>query len=462
MSAATAPGRAVPPGPDGVPVLGNLLDFARDTFGALLSAWREYGDIVYFRGRVHPFFPLYFFAHPDHVKHVLADNAANYHHPPVMSDKWRHVVGNGIIALEDDIWTRQRKLSNTAFKPERLAAYDGLITDSTQELVERWRGFAARGEPVEVQAEMKHHVLHILAQALVGADMSKEGPTVEDTVTAHVKNLDERMNQPIDIPEGAPLPSQRRFMRARAVLDSILEERMRDTEAHGDDGSMLSQLVRARDEGGRGMGEDQARYDVKTFFIAGLETTAITLAWTLYLLSKHPHVERRLREELDQVLGGRKPTADDVKALQYTTQAIKETLRLYPPLWIVPRVALGDDEIGGYHVPAGAHVTFTAYVTNRHPEFWDNPEAFDPERFSPEASKGRHKFAWIPFGGGPRGCIGFPFALMEMPLVLAQIMQNFEVTLVPGYPVEPEGALSLKQRNGALMKLRSLDGATAG
>lgn len=448
----------MPPGPRGVPVLGSMLDFRRDMLSALISGWREYGDVVVFRGKVHPFFPAYFFAHPDHVKHILQDNHENYLHPPIISAHWRAVVGDGVVTREGDDWAVQRRLAQKAIDPKRIARYDEMIAATTDGLLERWRGHAARGESLDVQAEMKHHIFNVLATALLKPDLTRDGPTIEQAVAAHVDNLSDRMNAPFEVPDRAPLPGMRRFLAARdrfsAMIDGMISQRRRGEDDLGD---MLSMLLLAQDEKtGARMTDAEARYEIKTFFIAGLETTAITLAWSLYLLSKHPLVAEQLREEVSQVLDGRTPTADDVKRLPFTTMVLKETLRLYPPLWIIMRLAAEDDEIGGYAVPAGTATVITGYITNRHPDFWENPEGFDPERFDEQRSKGRSRAAYLAFGAGPRGCLGFPFAMMEMPLVLARIMQTFKVELVPGQTVVAEPALSLRQKPGARVTVEPL------
>jgi len=457
---ATAPTRSpsdIPPGPRGAPLLGSMLDFRSNMLSALTEGWREHGDIVLFKGKVHPFFPCYFFAHPDHVRHILQDKHENYLHPKIISAHWRAVVGDGVVTREGDDWSRQRRLAQKAIDPKRIANYDGMIVDQTDRMLERWRKRSAAGTPFDIQAEMKHHVFNVLSSALMTPDLEREGAEIEDAVAVHVDNLSERMNAPFEVPDRAPLPGMRRFLGARdwltGVVDGKIANRRQSDEDYGD---MLSALLLARDDksDGGGMMDAEARYEVKTFFIAGLETTAITLAWSMYMLSKNPAVTERLRAELDDVLDGRPPTADDVPRLEYTTMVLKETLRHFPPLWIIMRVADKDDEIGGYRVPAGTAVVITGYITNRHPEFWDNPEGFDPDRFSKERSKGRHRTAFLAFGAGPRGCLGFPFAMMEMPLVLARVLQEFDVDLVPGQQVEAEPALSLRQNPGAMVTVK--------
>jgi cytochrome P450 len=447
----------VPPGPKGKPLLGNVLDFKRDTVSAIVGGWRKYGDAVLFRG-AGPFFPLYLFAHPDHIQYIFQDNFRNYRRQDFLRKKFQMVVGNGLVTSEGDSWVRQRKLAQTAFQRERLNALAPAMTDTTDEALARWRELAQRNEPIDIQSEMMHLILGILTRTLFGADMSGDAAAVEHSVATQAKYLNDRLNSPFDIPERTPIPSQRRFLEAREtlnrVVDSVIAERRRTGEDAGD---LLSILLEARDEEtGEPISDEQARDEIKTLLIAGHETTATTLGWTFYLLSKHPEVAEKVRAELAEVLGDRPPTAEDVPNLKYTTMVLYESLRLYPPLWIVSRMPVEDDEVGGYPIKAGASIIICSYVTHRHPEFWDNPEGFEPERHTPEQMKERHRYSYIPFGGGPRGCIGFPFAIMEMPLVLARVMQQFRLNVVPGFEVEPESAISLRQKRGALMNIEPI------
>jgi cytochrome P450 len=322
------------------------------------------------------------------------------------------------------------------------------MTETTDAALDTWEG------PLDIQSSMMHLILAILTRTLFGADVRDEAEVIERSVAVQAKYLNDRLTSPVDIPENAPIPAQRRFLAARAALDRIVDRVISERRRSGEDtGDLLSILLQAHDEEtGAPISDRQARDEIKTLLIAGHETTATTLGWTFYLLSKHPEIQERLRAELAQVLGDRPPVAADVVNLEYTTKVLYESLRLYPPLWIVSRMPIADDAIGGYAVPAGTSIIISSYLTHRHPDFWDNPEGFDPERFTPEARKARHRYAYIPFGGGPRGCIGFPFAMLEMPLVLARVLQRFRLSLVPGYPSGvPESAISLRQRHGAQM-----------
>jgi cytochrome P450 len=257
-----------------------------------------------------------------------------------------------------------------------------------------------------------------------------------------------------DFPESVPLPTNRRFLWARETLDRIIygliAERRRSDE---DTGDLLSMFLAIRDETGRQLTNVQLRDEIMTLFVAGHETVSTALTWVWYLLSTHPDAAARLRAEVDGVLGGRTPTVPDLPRLEYLGRVIKEALRLYPPLWNIPRMPRVDDAIGGYRIPAGSFLLLSSYVTHHNPAFWENPEGFDPERFTKENSAGRPRYAYFPFSGGPRGCIGFPFANMEMQLVVAMVTQRYRLDLVPGHPVVLSPDISLRSKYGMLMTL---------
>jgi cytochrome P450 len=442
-------------GPRGKPIVGSALDFRNDTVGTLMSGWRTYGDAVKFQGPG-SFFPVHFFAHPDQVKYVLQDNYANYPaRSPVVVEKFRQVVGDGLVTTQGDVWAAQRRLAQLAFQRDRLNALAGLMVSATDEMLDEWQEHAEHGRPVDVQSEMMHLILNILASALFSADMRRDAAKIELAVATQAKWLNDEVVSGVTVPLSVPIPRHRRFLEQRRSLDEVVEPLIAERRRSGEDkGDFLSMLLDAEDEEtGEKMSDQMVKDQVKTFLIAGHETTATTLGWTFYLLAKYPEADRRGHEEVDQLLGGRKPGPDDGKQLTYMAMVLDESLRLYPPLWTVARSPIHDDEVDGYRVPAGGTIILSPYITHRHPDFWDNPEGFDPERFTPERSEGRPRFAYFPFSGGPRGCIGFPFAMLELHLVLPRILQRFRLSLVPGYPVEPEAAISLRQKHGALMTL---------
>jgi cytochrome P450 len=447
--APTRKGRPIP-GPRGNPVLGSIRDIQRDNVQTFMDAWREYGDIVHFRGPL----TIDLLVHPDYVQRVLRDNYTNYPRPTFVADKLKSIVGEGLVAAEGERWQHARRGSQPAFHPDLVNSAADIFTESTAEMLAGWEEKATSGEPFDAKSEMMHLTLTNLGKALFKANWSEQVSRVEPIVALALSHTHKRLTSPVD-PQRFPLKSTKAFNAGLAQLDEIIfgviDERRRSADGGSD---LVSILLQIKDETtGEGLTNEQVRDEVIGFFIAGHETVSSALSWTWYLLSQNPESWRRLRTEVDDVLGGRTPTAEDVPKLEYTTRVLLESMRLYPPIFVLMRCAKEDDEVGGYHVPAGSNIVLCPYVTHRHPDFWDNPEGFDPERFTPERSEGRPRFAYFPFSGGPRGCIGFPFAMLELHLVLPRILQRFRLSLVPGYPVEPEAAISLRQKHGALMTL---------
>jgi cytochrome P450 len=457
MVAATAEimRRRTPPGPRGNILLGSALEFRRDFIQGLMDGWRRYGDVVHFRvARLH----LCLVAHPDQVKYVLQENNRNYPKTPFVDDAWRGEVGEGLICSSGDFWLRQRRLAQPIFHRQRIAAFGKMMTDTTAAMLEEWTAPAAANRVVDMRVQMQRLTLDILARALFGADWSRDAEEMGRAVTVELEHLYDQLETPIQLPESLPLPSNRRLMRARHTLDGIvyrlIAERRR---SQGDRVDLVSMLMQARDEEtGEGMSDKQIHDEVKTMIFGGHETVSTGLTWVWYLLSKHPTVARRLRAELAAVLAGRAPTVDDLPRLTYTTMVIEEAMRLYPPVWLISRTPIRDDEIGGYRIPDGTMVLVCPYVTHRHPEFWENPEGFDPERFSPERVAGRPRFAYFPFAGGPRKCIGDSFGMLEMQLVVAMAAQRFRPDLAPGHPVVPQPGITMRARYGMLMTLEAL------
>jgi cytochrome P450 len=454
MSAALATARR-PPGPRGKPVLGSILDFRRDILRTLVDGWHEHGDIVEFNVAG----ASYLVAHPDYIQHILRDNESNYPHAPFLDARWAKLVGNGLVTSKGDFWARQRRLADPAFHQDRIAGFGRIMTETTEEMLEGWKPAAERGEPIDVREQMMRLTITILSKAMFSADIWDKTDKIGRVVSVLLTHASNRLFSPIDPPEQIPLPSHRRYIAARDEFDEliygIIAERRREPR---DD--LLSMFLAAKDEEtGEHMSDEQVRDEVRTMYVAGHETTATSLAWTWYLLSMYPEVAQRLRAELADVLGGRSATAQDLPRLTLTWRVIQESLRLYPPIWMYLRTAAEDDVIGGYRIRAGKNIYLSPYITQRHLDFWDNPEGFDPDRFAPEKTQGWHRFKYWPFGGGPRKCIGNNFAVVEMQLVVATVAQAYELVLVPGHQVVMQPGLSLRQRDGVLVNLESAKSA---
>lgn len=445
----------IPPGPRSLPPFGSASAMARDTSTFALNVWQRYGDIVRIRFL---FWPGYLLYHPDFVKYVLHDHHRNYDkHFPMMASV-KPLFGNGLFTNDGESWLHQRRLMQPSFHHKRLAHFGTTMTDATLAMLERWQGSV--NQQLDIPQEMMRLTLQIAGLTLFNLDLSSDADTVGRTFTAILPLLMKYSLVPFP-PLWVPTPGNRRLQAGIATLDSVVYDIINEQRKHisGSDretDDLLSMLLTARDaETGEGMNDRQLRDEVMTLLLAGHETTAISLMWTLYLLSQHPEVEERLHDELDTVLNGKVATVDRLNDLPYNRMVIQEAMRLYPPAFGITRHAIADDEIGGYHVPANSIIFMSAYYTHRHPEIWEEPERFDPERFTPERAAKRPRFAYFPFGGGPRICIGNTFAMMEAQLVLATIAQHYQLRLLPGHPVEPEVLATTRPRYGLPMILQA-------
>jgi len=440
--------RQIAPGPRYYTPFGALSTLRRNPLQFYMDA-AKFGDIV--RVQMGPWFH-HFLTHPDHIKHVLQDNNQNYGRSIFMK-MLKPALGDGLLTSEGDFWRRQRRLAQPVFHRQRIAAFATIMTEAAESMLQRWHPVAVSGQPLEIMAEMSNLTLGITGKALFSSDISPD--EMMSAQKGFLEHFNHRFKHFFTVPERIPTPRNHRFWKVVRTMDKVAYGIIAERRHSGQDkGDLLSMLLCARDEEtGEGMNDKQLRDEVTTFLGAGSETTAVTLAWTWYLLSTHPEVDRKLRAELAEVLSGCTPTAEDLPNLKYTKMVIEEALRLYPPAWGMSRHALGDDKVGGYHIPANSVVVLSPYVTHRLPAFWENPEGFDPERFTPERSAGRPRYAYFPFGGGPRQCIGNEFALMEAQLVVATVAQKYHLYLVPGHPVVPYPIFTLRPRHGVLMSL---------
>ena len=440
----------IPPGPRGLPILGVLPAVRRNPTAVFMSAALRFGEVVYLkigprRG--------YLITNPADVRHVLQDNARNYHKSPLY-DKLRMSLGNGLLTSEDDFWLRQRRIAQPAFHRQRIAALAGVMADAARDAAAEWQTIAAGGQPVDVADEMMRLTRTVVLRALLGADLGPFAARVDPAWAVMNQHIGESFWS-LGFTDRLPTAKYRRFKAAQALVrkavDHVISERRRSPT---DSADLLSMLLSARDEEtGEGMTDEQLRVEVTTFLLAGQETTSLALTWTWYLLSQHPGAQRRLEEEIDRALDGRPPEYADLVNLPFTRMVIDEALRLYPPAWGFSRQALADDELGGFHLPRGWLAFVIPYVLHRLPAFWQDPDMFDPERFSPERSADRPKFVYLPFGAGPRQCIGNQFALIEAQLIVATLAQRYRLHLVPGHRVEPWPLITLRPRFGMPMTI---------
>lgn len=439
-----------PPGPPRSMTLSLLWRLNSDRLGLMRAAAEEYGDAA--RIAVGPKV-LYFFNHPDHAKHVLADNAANYHKGFGLAQAKR-ALGDGLLTSEGELWRKQRQIIRPVFQNKRIAQQAGVIAEEAAALVARLRQYPA-DRPVDLLHELNGLTLGVLGRTLLDSDLSafesigQSFEAVQDQAMFEAVTLSK-------VPTWLPLPKQLRFRRARRDLQRVVDQLVAGRLARGEEGlsgdDVLSRLiVSTRQEPDPRVGRQRMLDELVTLLLAGHETTASTLGWAFHLINLHPEVGERLHHEAVNVLGDRLPTYEDLRRLRYHAMVLEEVMRLYPPVWMLSRLGQADDTVGGYHVPAGDDVLICPYTLHRHRDFWDDPERFDPERFDPDRPAARPRYAYIPFGAGPRFCVGNHLGMLEATLVLATVSRELRLSTVPGYRVVPEPMLSLRVRGGLPM-----------
>ena len=428
----------------GVPIIGALPSLWKDTLGFFLRAGTEHPHIVKIElgpSRMH------LVSHPDGVKHVLQDNQRNY---VKKYDQAKPLLGDGLVTSEGELWRRQRRLIQPAFHKQKLAELLPMMTGATQEMLDDWRKRGGADEPLDLAREIMLLTQTIILRTMFSTDITENAEAIADAFSTTLEHLNLSIVAPFPILHALPTPANRRFREAMLVIDKavygMIAERRESGVKRGD---LLQMLIDARDEEtGQGMSDKQMHDEVLTIFLAGHETTAALLGWTFYLLGQNPEAAERLQAEIDSTLNGSAPTLEQIGSMQYTGQVLHEALRLYPPAWMFARTPVEDDVIGGYPVPAGSMIMLSPFVTHRLPQVWDEPDRFDPDRFAPGADPTRPRYAFFPFGGGPRLCIGNNFALMEAPAILSMILHNFKFRLAEGYTVKTLPAATLRPRPG--------------
>jgi len=446
---------AAPPHPRGNPVVGWALDLRSSQISTYERVMREHGDVV--RLAVGPpgvRFDLYCVFHPDGVRAVLAGPRAGFSKGNRFYKQIAQAFGSGLLTSEGELWQRQRRLVQPLFTRKQIAAYSELMVEEAAALADRWNRATRDGGHVDANAEMVRLALRVVGRAIFGDDVTRAADVLDSAFPVLNRHTFRRAMSPLAPPASWPTPDNRRASRARRALYGVVDELIADRREAGADGEdLLSRLLRARDpKTDEAMDVQQVRGEALIFLLAGHETTSTALTFTLHLLGRHPSQQRQVHDELDAVLDGRAPTLDDAPALERTTMAIKEAMRLYPPAYALGRLAESEQEIGGYSIPAGAYVVVSQFATHRHPQFWDDAEAFDPARFSSERERARHSHAYFPFGGGPRACIGSHFAMLEATIALSLLLQRFEIRsdreAVPldteGITLRPKGAVPLQ------------------
>ena len=437
-----------PPGPRGHLIRGNLPEYIRDPLSYLTNLTRQYGDVARLR-----FFsvPVYVLNSPEHIEYVLVTNNRSFIKPvDFRFPFFRGIFGNGLLTSEGDFWLRQRRLAQPAFHRNRIAEYGRVMAAYSEQMLETWQPNETR----DMHQEMMVLTLKIAIKTLFNVDAERDVVLMSALSNDLIKMFELQDSSFWLAHNFLPTPANRRFRRTLKRLDEyiygIIRQRRQNSE---DTGDLLSMLLHAQDEDGSQMTDKQLRDEVMTLFLAGHETTALALSWTWYLLSQYPDVEAKLMAELESALSGRTPRVEDLPELKYAEAIVKETLRLYPPAWAFGRQVTEDCEIGGYPVPKGRQLYFFPWVMHRDPRYFDNPEEFRPERWFDERVKQLPKYAYFPFSGGPRVCIGNAFAMMETVLVLATVAQRYHLKLAAGQVIEPWPVFTLRPKNGIKMSI---------
>lgn len=434
----------------GLPLIGSLPGFVRDPLG-LLRRSAQLGDVSRLELGLLDAILLH---HPDHVDHVFRLHHRRYIKEGPFWTSVRALLGNGLPTSSGDEWRRHRRMMQPQFHRRRLEGLTTLVIDALEESLD-WDDVESSWQVLDIGARMPHLTMNVVSAAILGSHGSRgRAQAVAEALSIATDHLFRAMLVH-RLPSWLPLPGRGRYEQAIADMRReglrLIEDRRRQLH-EGDD--LLGLLIEATDEEtGEGMTDAQLLDETMSMLLAGYETTSTGLQWCLHLLTQHPEQLGRLREECDAVLRGRSPRAEDLRKLRYARWVMQEALRLYPSQWWLPRMAAEDDEIGGHAIPKGAIVAPVMYTVHRHPEFWPDPERFDPERFDPARAAGRHPMAWVPFGAGPRKCIGQELALMEATLALAMITQRFELE-ASGHEVRPEVKISLRPADGVRLRIR--------
>lgn len=451
----------IAPGPRGTALPGVVFGLWRDPLGTFRRLRREHGDVVLLPLRHRAF---YLVTHPAQVARVLQRNADHYGKSTRTYAKIRSFLGDGLVTSEGAAWARQRRLVQPAFHGHRIREFAGLVADLASEAMESWEARARRGEPVEPGTEMTRLTLRIVGRAFFGTEVGGGSEEIGRAITVALEHTTRMAEGLLDL--GAlPTPGRRRFRSALRKLDGLVSDLVEETRRRpGADRHFLSLLLDAGDETtGEGLTDREVRDQVLTLLLAGHETTATALTWTCYLLSRNAAEQERLGEEARGVLDGRPAGYGDLRSLPYTRAVLQEALRLFPPLWLLERRALVEDVLGGVTVPEGATIALCPYLTHRHPDFWEDPDRFDPDRFLPGASGNKGPYAYFPFGGGPRACVGGGFAMMEAQLILATLASRFrlrpgserEVKPRPGITLRPGGPIPLRLQERGRGRVRA-------
>jgi cytochrome P450 len=437
------------PGPPILQFFLNLPQFRKDPLGGFFRSALTYGDVVRYRG----VWVSHQLSHPDHIQHVLQGNVANYR-------KGRGYkilklsLGEGLLTSEGTLWQRQRKMTQPSFQGQQVASFVATMAANSLTMLKRWESNAKQGEVFDVVPDFMRLTLNIAAEVLFTTNLEADAESIRRTLDIGRDYSVERAWSIFPPPLSIPTKRNREYRGALAnihgIMDRIIAERRGASTRISD---LLTMLMEARDDSGAPMSDKQLRDEVITLLTAGHETTTLALAWTCFLIATRPDVVERMTAEA-AFLNGQNPTYEDLMKLRYSRMVVEESMRLYPPVWTLARTSINEDEIGGHRIPAGSEILIFPYITQRHPKWWQDPDVFRPERFAPENSAARPRYAYLPFGAGPRTCIGLNFAMTEILVALTLLLQRFRLKLaIDPANVRPEPSVTLQPRPGVPVRL---------
>jgi cytochrome P450 len=437
------------PGPGTVAFFRSLPEFRRDPLNHFWNAAMKYGEVVRYRS----LWSAYQLSHPDHIQQVLQSNFGNYR----KGRDYRILrlsLGNGLLNSEGARWQRQRKMTQPAFQSQQVTSFMRIMSGHTMALLQRWEVFAREGRVFDVVPELMGLTLSIVSQALFTANLESDAAAIQKMLAVGREYSVDRAWSVVRVPVAVPTRRNREYRKSisafHEIIDRIIAERRSTSDRPPD---LLTMLMEARDEEGGAMSNRQLRDEVATLVTAGHETTTLVLAWTCFLIATHPEVMERMAAEA-ALVNAEPPAYEDLAKLKYSRNVIEEVMRLYPPVWVLSRTATKADSIGGYDIAAGSEILIFPYITHRHPRWWPEPESFRPERFAPENSASRPRYAYLPFGAGPRTCVGLHFAMTEILLVMALLLQRFRVELaMDPATVRVEPSVTLRPNPGVLIRL---------
>lgn len=440
--------------PGGLPYFGHQVAFGRDPLNFIDKTF-PLGDVMEVKIPGHRAFQLY---RAEDVEQVLTHtNDKDFAKFDISIATVPLTLGEGLFTAKDDLWARQRRMMQPAFHRQRIEAYSTIMVQRTQQMLDRWQPTPGNDQVIDLRHEMMELTLEIVCDALFGVDTSQRVPVLGEALHVLVEDFAQRSANPLQLPPPIPTPRNRRLKKAIQTLETQLFEIVAERRAKGnlEEGSdLLAMMLLAQDEEHGAMSDKQLRDELITLFIAGHETTALALTWAFHLLSRHPQIDAAVAAEIRQALGDKVPTLADLPNLKAAERVIKESMRLYPPLWsIAGRLVLQDCEIGGYHIPKDSVIFISPWAMHRNPRYFTEPQAFHPERWTDEFSKALPKYTYFPFGAGQRVCIGMPFAMLEATLALAMVVRQYRLELVAGQPVELLPSFTLRPKEAVRMRV---------